>query len=158
MSFKEYNQDQSFLLPPSIHDFLPHGHLSHVINEVVNELDLKEIYNRYSDLGCSAYHPQILLKALFYGYAMGERSSRLIAHRLNSYVAYMHLSALQQPDFRTINRFRKDNIGTLKGLFVQIVRLCVEMGMVSVGTIADRWDKIKGKCVLSEDKACPCRH
>jgi len=136
VSFKEYNQDQLFLLPPSLHEFLPTDHLAHVINEVVQELDLRELYDRYSDLGCTAYHPQMMLKVLFYGYAMGERSSRVIAHRLRSDVGYMYLSALQQPDFRTINRFRKDNIDLLHGFFVQIVRVCREMGMVSVGRIA----------------------
>ena len=136
MSFKEYNQDHLFLLPPSLHKFLPDGHLARAINEAVNELDLRELYDRYSDLGCSAFHPQMMLKVLFYGYATGERSSRIIAHRFKSDVAYMYLSALQQPDFRTVNRFRKDNIDLLKGFFVQIVRFCVEMGMVSVGAIA----------------------
>jgi transposase len=58
------------------------------------------------------------VKVLFYGYAMGERSSRVIAHRLKSDVAFMYLSAFQQPDLRTINRFRKDNIDILKGLFI----------------------------------------
>jgi len=101
MSFKEYNQDQLFLLPPSLDEFLPKGHLARVINEVVDALDLRELCERYSDLGCSAYHPQMMVKVLFYGYAMGERSSRLLAHRLKSDVAYMYLSALQQPDFRT---------------------------------------------------------
>jgi len=152
MSFKEYNQDQSFLLPPSLHDFLPKDHLAHVINEVVNEIDLREIYARYSDLGCSAYHPQMMLKILFYGYAMGERSSRVIAHRLKSDVAYMYLSALQHPDFRTINRFRKDNIDILKGLFVQIVRFCVEMGMVCVGTIAIDGTKLKANASYERTK------
>lgn len=152
MSFKEYNQDQPFLLPLSLHDFLPDGHLSHVINDVVNDLDISVLYARYSDLGCSAYHPQMMLKALFYGYAMGERSSRILAHRLKSDVAYMYLSALQQPDFRTINRFRKDNIDILKGLFVQIVRLCVEMGMVSVGTIAMDGTKLKANASYRKTK------
>ena len=96
MPFKEYNQDQLFLFPPSLHDFLPKDHLARVINEVVDELDLRELYDRYSDLGCTAYHPQLMLKVLFYGYAMGERSSRVISHRLSSDVAYMYLSALQQ--------------------------------------------------------------
>ena len=114
-----------------------------MINEVVNELDLRELCDRYSDLGSSAYHPQMMLKVFFYGYATGERSSRVIAHRLKSDVAYMYLSALQQPDFRTINRFRKDNIDVLRGLFVQIVRVCVEMGMVSIGTIAIDGTKLK---------------
>ena len=143
MSFKEYNQDQPFLLPLSLHDFLPEGHLARVINAVVNELDLGELYDRYSDVGCSAYHPQGMLKVLFYAYATGERSSRVISHRVRSDVAYMYLAALQQPDFRTINRFRKDNLEILRGLFGQIVRLCIEMGMVSVGMIAIDGTKLK---------------
>jgi len=152
VSFKEYNQDQLFLLPPSLHEFLPEGHLAHVINEVVNELDLRGLYERYSDLGSSAYHPQMMLKVLFYGYAMGERSSRVIAHRLRSDVAYMYLSALQQPDFRTINRFRKDNLDLLRGLFIQVVRFCVEMGMVSVGTIAIDGTKLKANASYRKTK------
>jgi len=143
MSFKEYNQDQPFLLPLSMHDFLPEGHLARLINTVINELDLRELYNKYSDLGCSAYHPQSLLKTLFYAYATGERSSRVIAHRLNSDIAYMYLAALQKPDFRTVNRFRKDNAAVLKGLFVQVVRLCVGMGMTKVGMIAIDGTKLK---------------
>lgn len=143
MSFKEYNQDQPFLLPLSLHDFLPEGHLARVINTVINELDLRELYGMYSDLGCAAYHPQALLKTLFYAYATGERSSRVIAHRLKSDIAYMYLAALQQPDFRTVNRFRKDNSEVLKDLFVQVVRLCVGMGMTNVGMIAIDGTKLK---------------
>jgi len=94
----------------------------------------------------------MMLKVLFYGYAMGERSSRLIAHRLKTDVAYMYLSALQQPDFRTINRFRKDNVDILKGLFVQIVRLCKEIGMVSVGTIAIDGTKLKANASYRKTK------
>lgn len=152
MLFKEYNQDQQFLLPSSLHDFLPEGHLARVINDVVEELNLEELYERYSDLGCTAYHPQMMLKVLFYGYATGERSSRVIAHRLRSDVAYMYLSAWQYPDFRTINRFRKDNIDILKGLFVQIVRLCMELGMVSVGTIAIDSTKLKANAAYRQTK------
>lgn len=143
MSFKEYNQDQLFLLPPSLHNFLPDGHLARVINEVVREFELRALYDHYSDLGSSAYHPQIMVKVLFYGYAMGEWSSRVIAHGLKSDVAYMYLSALQQPDFKTINRFRKDNIDVLRGLFVQMVRICVGLGMVSIGTTAIDGAKLK---------------
>ena len=88
MAFKDYNQDQLFLLPPSLLGFLPKAHLAHIINGIVNELDLRELYDRYSDLGCTAYHPQMMVKVLFYGYAMGERSSRMIANQLRSDVAY----------------------------------------------------------------------
>jgi transposase len=119
---------------------------------VVDELDLRELYGRYSDLGSSAYHPQMMLKVLFHGYAMGERSSRVIAHRLRSDVAYMYLSALQQPDFRTINRFRKGNVDLLRGFFVQIVGLCVELGMVSIGTIAIDGTKLKANASYRRTK------
>lgn len=75
MAFKESNQDQLFLLPPSLHDFLPAEHVARVINEVANELNLRGLVDRYSDLGCSTYHHQMMLKILFYGYAMGAEFS-----------------------------------------------------------------------------------
>ena len=143
MRFKEYDQNQTFLLPPSLEEFVPAGHLTRIINEVVNTLDLNILYSRYSDAGCHSYHPQMMLKILFYGYAVGERSSRVLAHRMASDVAYMYLGAMQKPDFRTINRFRKDNIDLIKNFFVQIVQLCKTLGMMSIGTIAIDGTKLK---------------
>ena len=150
--FKEYNQDQEFLFPLSLHDFLQKEHICHIIDDVVNELDIKELCDKYSNLGCCAYHPRMMLKVLFYGYAMGERSSRLIAYRLTSDVAYMYLSAFNKPDFRTINRFRKDNIDIVKTLFVQIVRMCMNFGMVSIGTIAIDGTKLKANASYRKTK------
>lgn len=150
MHFKDYDQNQQFLLPPALQDFIPDEHLARIVNEVVETLDLSELYNRYSDRGCTAYHPQMMLKLLFYGYATGERSSRLLASRAGSDMAYMYLAGMQRPDFRTINRFRKDNIGVLKGLFVQIVRLCGAMGMLSIGKIAIDGTKVKASASYSK--------
>jgi len=152
MSFKEYHQQQPFLLPPALEDFVSADHLARVINEVVNSLDLGELSAQYSELGCAAYHPQMLLKVLFYGYATGERSSRKLAHRLQSDVAYRYLSGMQRPDFRTINRFRKDHLEVLSGLFVQIVRLCQALGMVRVGLIALDGTKIKANASLGQSR------
>ena len=148
--FKEYDQEQRFLLPPAVEDFVGEDHLSRVINEVVNRLDLTALYARYSELGCSAYHPQLLLKVLFYGYATGERSSRKIAHRLQSDLAYMYLAGMQRPDFRTINRFRQEHLILLQGLFVQIVRLCQALGMVRIGLIALDGTKVKANASLRQ--------
>jgi len=148
--FKEYDQEQRFLLPLSVEDFVGEDHLARVINEVVNRLDLTALYTRYSELGCSAYHPQLLLKVLFYGYATGERSSRKLAHRLASDVAYLYLAGMQRPDFRTINRFRQEHLGLLQGLFVQIVRLCQALGMVRVGLIALDGTKVKANASLRQ--------
>jgi transposase len=143
MRFKEYDQNQTFLLPPALEEFFPADHLTRIINEVVNTLDLNILYSRYSDTGCHSYHPQMMLKILFYGYAIGERSSRILANRMASDVAYMYLGAMQRPDFRTINRFRKDNIDLIKDFFVQIVQLCKTLGMMNIGTIAIDGTKLK---------------
>lgn len=143
MSFKEYDQGQLDLLPRSIHDYLPEGHLAKVVNGVVERMDLRRIQERYSEQGCSAYHPRMMVKVLFYGYAVGERSSRKLAHRLESDLAYMYLAGHQRPDFRTINRFRKDHVDLLGELFGEIVRVCKEVGMLRVGTIALDGSKFK---------------
>lgn len=148
--FKDYDQEQRFLLPLSLEEFVAEDDLARVINEVVNGLDLTELYGQYSELGCSAYHPQLLLKVLFYGYATGERSSRRIAYRLKSDVAYMYLAGMQRPDFRTINRFRQEHLVLLQDLFVQIVRLCQALGMVQVGTIALDGTKVKANASLRQ--------
>lgn len=136
MPFKEYQQNQNFLLPPNLQDFVPPQHLARVIDSVANQLKLDSLYARYSDIGCHAYHPLMMLKVLFYAYAVGDYSSRLIAYRLKSDLAFMFLSGLQTPDFHTVNRFRKDNLDLLDDLFQQIVRLCSRKGLVSLGTIA----------------------
>jgi transposase len=143
MSFKEYNQDQMELLPRSVHEYLEEGHLAKVIHQVVESLDIGCIEKRYSEQGCSAYNPRMLVKVFFYGYATGERSCRKLAYRLHSDLAYMYLAGHQEPDFRTLNRFRKDHRDLWPGLFAQIVRLCWEMGMIHVGTIALDGTKIK---------------
>ncbi len=143
MSFKKYDQDQMELLPRSVHDYLPEGHLAKVVNAVVERLDISRIRERYSESGCSAYEPGMMVKVLFYGYACGERSSRKMGSRLESDLAYMYLAGHQVPDFRTINRFRQDHLDLLKELFGQIVRLCLEMGMVQVGRIALDGSKFK---------------
>jgi len=152
MSFKEYNQDQMELLPRSIHDYLETGHLAKVIDQVVENVDIGCIEKRYSEQGCSAYNPRMLVKVFFYGYATGERSCRKLAYRLHSDLAYMYLAGHQEPDFRTLNRFRKDHRDLWPGLFGQIVRLCWEIGMVHVGTIALDGTKVKANASYRQTK------
>src|SRR4030095_12556319 len=107
--FKPVNNDQLYLLPPSVEDFIPTGHLARVINEIVETIDVTEIEAKYSHLGQKSYHPHLLLKLLFYGYSIGIRSGRKIAAACESDTAFMYLSSMYKPDFRTINDFRKDN-------------------------------------------------
>jgi transposase len=74
--FKEYNQHQIMLMPPSLDEKVPEGHLGRCISTIVDELDVREIEEGYSEIGCRAYHPRMLIKLLLYGYSIGIRSSR----------------------------------------------------------------------------------
>lgn len=133
--FKPVNTQQYFLLPPSVEDFIKEDHLARVVAAVVDTLDTTAIEKQYSFLGQKSYHPKLLLKLLFYGYAIGIRSGRKIAAACESDVAFMYLSSMYKPDFRTINDFRKDNVGMIENLFKQVIQLCSAMNMINIGTL-----------------------
>lgn len=133
--FKEYTQNQILLLPPDVSTLIPQEHLAKVINEIVDTIDITAITSSYSGIGQNAYHPRMLLKVLFYGYATGVRSSRKIAQKLQEDVVYMWLSGMQKPDFRTLALFRQQRLNQIKSLFVEIVNLCVEMGITKIGRV-----------------------
>ena len=113
--FKPYRKDQLHLLPACLEDYVPEGHLARLIYEVVEGLDTSAIEDRYSELGQNTYHPKILLKLLFYGYATGVRSGRKIAVRCETDTGYMYLAEMYRPDFRTINDFRKNHLSLIEG-------------------------------------------
>ena len=98
MKFKPYEQHQLIFLPSSIEELVPEDHLVNVIDSIVEELDLRELYNSYGEEGQPAYHPKMLLKILLYGYSINVRSSRKISERLKSDVFFMYLSGMQIPD------------------------------------------------------------
>ena len=133
--FKPVNNDQIFLLPPSINEFIHDNHLSKLVGEVVDSLDTKAIEIKYSELGQKSYHPKLLLKLLFYGYAIGIRSGRKIAAACECDLAFMYLSSMYRPDFRTINDFRKNNVEVVEQLFVEVLKICSSLQMVNIGTI-----------------------
>lgn len=144
MKFIPYSNEQGILLPSYVGDWLKGDHLARIINAVVNKLDLSVIEKRYGEEGRPAYHPRMLLKVIFYGYATGTRSSRKIAQKLETDLAYIYLSGHQYPDFRTISDFRKDNLKALHDLFVQVVILCKQLGMVRLGHVSLDGVRIKG--------------
>ena len=92
MKFKEYRQHQIMLIPPSLDDKIPQDHLARYIDKVVDQLDIKDIADSYSDLGCHAYHPQMLIKVILYGYCIGIRSSRRIQKEIREDLIFMWLA------------------------------------------------------------------
>ncbi len=119
--FKKYRQNQIMLMPPNLDDKIQEDHFARYINEVVDELDISDIEEGYSDLGCHAYHPRMLLKVILYGYSTGVRSSRRIQKEIREDVVFMWLAGMAEPDFRTISDFRKDRLKDIKKLFNQVL-------------------------------------
>lgn len=136
LNVRNYNNKEALLFPARIGDYLPKNHLALVIDDVVDSLNLSCLYGKVSAVGNPSYHPKMMLKVLFYGYATSAFSSRKIAKGLETDVAFIFLSGMQKPDFRTISDFRKNNLEELPKLFIQIVRLSKKLGLVGLDHIS----------------------
>ncbi|MBU1637831.1 IS1182 family transposase [bacterium] len=131
--FKAYHQHQVTLLPPSLEELIPAGHVVRVVSDAVDRMELDGLLASYAGGGASRYHPRMLLKVLLYGYLDGARSSRRLAKALRENVHYMWLSGNQRPDFRTLNRFRSSHLKrTIAEVFVSLTALLVEAGLVTL--------------------------
>ena len=152
------NRDQQYLFPPAIQDWLPERHLARFVVDIVSQLNLRPLAETYAGKGFKAYHPEILLSLLFYGYATGVFSSRKIEKATYDSVAFRFISANTHPDHDTIASFRKRFLEQLKPLFVQILTLAHEMGLVKLGKVSLDGTKIKANAskhhALSWDHAC----
>lgn len=145
-AYKPWNVDQLWLLPPSIQDLVPEGHLAHFVRDTVREsLDLSDIYASYEreERGQPPFHPGMMTALLLYGYCRGVYSSRRIARGCEERVDFMAVTGMQKPDFRTVNRFRARHLQELQGLFAQIVRLCDQAGLVKLGHVALDGTKVR---------------
>src|SRR4026207_235204 len=129
-TYRPYVPEQDLLLPPSLRDWLPEGHLAFFVSDLVDQLDLSAITTVYEDeeRGYPPYHPVMLTKVLVYAYCVGVFSSRRIQRRVVEAVGFRVLAAGNEPDFRTIADFRKRHLAALKGFFEQVLRLAGELG------------------------------
>ena len=150
--FKEYRQDQTYLLPPSLNEFVPEDHEARIINDVVDLFGASALLKKYEGGGAPAYHPRMMLKILIYAYSLGIYSSRQIVKELKTDTAFMFLAGLQIPDFHTICLFRSQHADMLPGIFVEVVRLCASLGMVSLGHIAFDGTKLKANASVRQSK------
>ena len=145
--------DQALLLPPSLHDWLPEGHLARFIADVIEELDLSAVYQSYAGdgRGLAAYQPAMMVRVLLYGYCLGVVSSRKIERATYEDVGFRYLAADQHPDHSTIADFRQEHLASLSQLFVQVLKLCQRAGLVKLGHVA--LDGTKVKANASKHKA-----
>ena len=151
--FRHYDQSQSFLLPPSLDDWLPENHEARFISDVVDTLlDLDCIYDSYTEAsGAPPYDPAMMLKLLLFAYSIGVTSSREMERRCHVDVAFRWLSANAAPDYRSLSRFRRRHLAAIDALFVQVLALCAEAGLVKLGRVA--LDGTKLRASASKHKA-----
>jgi transposase len=135
-NFRAIDRDTGFLLPPSIDEWLPEKHLARFVVEVIDGLDLSAMVASYRGSGSASYHPALLLGILVYGYATGVFSSRKLERATYDSVAFRFITANQHPDHDTIATFRRRFLKEIEGLFVRVLELAREIGMLKMGTVA----------------------
>lgn len=144
-NFKAYNQNEQYLFPPSLHDWLPEGHLSYFISEIVEEMDLSEIYKEYrEELGQPPYSPLMMVKVWLYAFSQGIRSSRRVEKALHEDIGFRIISGNQYPDHWTLNQFRNRHHKALGNLFLESVKLAGKCGLVKLGHVSLDGTKVKG--------------
>ncbi len=135
-NFRDVDRQTAFLLPPSVDEWLPEKHLARFVVEVIETLDLRAMSGSYRGSGSASYHPSMLLGLLVYGYATGVFSSRKLERATYDSVAFRFVAANDHPDHDTIATFRRRFLKQIEGLFVQVLSLAREMGMLKMGTVA----------------------
>ena len=152
-TFRDWDIEQLMMFPPSVEDFVPQGHVAHFVrNTVLEALDLSAVMDCYSEeRGYPPYHPAMMTALLLYAYCQGIYPSRRIAKACQERVDFMAVTGMQRPDFRTVSDFRKRHLAALGELFVQVLRLCQEAGLVKLAHVA--LDGTKVKANASKHKA-----
>src|SRR5258708_6478887 len=135
-NFRTIDRETAYLLPPSVDEWLPERHLARFIVEVIDRLDLSAMSRSYRGTGSASYHPTLLLGLLVYGYATGVFSSRKLERATYDSVAFRFIAANDHPDHDTIATFRRRFLKEIERLFVQVLELAREMGMLKMGTVA----------------------
>lgn len=141
-NFKLVDRDTSYLLPPSVDEWLPEGHLARFVVEITDQLDISAIERQYTGSGSDAYHPRMLLALLFYSYATGTFSSRKIEKATFESVPTRYVAGNQHPDHDTICSFRRRFLEPIGALFTQILLVAAEMDMVELGDVSIDGTKI----------------
>jgi len=135
-NFRPIDRHTAYLLPPSVEDWLPERHLARFVVELVDQLDVSAMSRAYRGSGSASYHPSLLIALLVYGYATGVFSSRKLERATHDSVAFRFVAANQHPDHDTIAAFRRRFLKEIEALFVKILLLAREMGLLRMGTVA----------------------
>src|ERR671923_319486 len=146
-NFLACDREQELLLPPSLREWLPEGHLAWFVIDAVAGMDLSAFYAAYREdgHGRAAHDPAMMVALLLYAYARGQRSSRVIERACVDDVAFRVIAANQRPDHCTIARFRQRHEAALTALFGEVLELCADAGLVGVAVLAGGGTKVDPK-------------
>jgi transposase len=142
-NFRSFDRETMFLMPPSVQDWLPKNHLARFVVEMVERLDLRPLRESYAGRGVAAYHPEMLVALLFYGYAVGVRASRKIEAATYESVPFRFIAANTHPDHDTISDFRARFLPQLGQIFEQLLVVAAETGSLKVGHVSLDGTKIR---------------
>jgi len=142
MPLRPYEQDQMFLLPPSLNEWVREDNPARVFSEIIDRIDTTT-FRQMKEEGRPAYHPAMMIKVLLWGYATGVRSSRKIEERLEQDIVFMWLAGLEKPDFRTLCLFRTNNKEALEKIFTDVIIVAKTMGMATLGLVALDGSKVR---------------
>jgi transposase len=141
--FRHYNQTEPFLFPPVLEELIAPDHPAHMINDLVEKLDLTVLMNRYGDMGQPAYVPKLMLKIILYGFSVGVFSARKLTRACQENLAFKYLAGMETPAFKTFIEFRKRHQEDMKEVFLQTVKLAKELGLKTLGAVALDGTKIQ---------------
>ena len=156
VNFIDCNRKAIYLLPPSIEEWLPEGHLARFVVEIVDQLDLTSLKESYSGRGSYPYNPVMLTALLFYGYATGIFSSRKLERNTYDSVAFRYIAANSHPDHDTIASFRRRFLPELTEIFVRILEIASQMKVLKLGKVSVDGTKVKANA--SRHKAFSYNH
>jgi len=153
-NYTECNRDQLYLLPPSMKAWLGEDHFAWFLLDAMDQMDLSAFHAAYrSDgKGQQAHPPEIVLPVMLYGYCHGERSSRQLERLCEESVPYRILAADTRPDHCAFARFRQRHESALKAVFMEVLRLCAEAGVLKVGVVSLDGTKLKANAALSANR------
>lgn len=153
-NFKGGDRDQMWLMPPSVSEWLPEDHLAWFVIEAVEGMEMAPFHAQYRDngQGAAAWSPKMMVPLLVYAYCQGERSSRKIEKLCEENVAYRVITGNTKPDHCSISRFRRGHAGAMKSVFIDILRLCAEAGLVRVGKVNLDGTKMKANASLAANR------
>ena len=148
------NRDQQYLLPPSMKDWLGEDHFAWFLLDAIEQMDLSAFHaaHRRDGKGQKAHHPEIMLAVMLYGYCHGERKSRQLERLCQESVPYRVLAADTAPDHCAFARFRQRHEAALKAVFLEVLRLCAEAGVLKVGVVSLDGTKMKANASLAANR------